>query len=278
MESDSQDSNTGRAASTSAKNWLASLALDAAKLGLVLYLLGLIVSSFYYSRFSILTLDFTKTQSILIGVYIVVLYAVLPAAILFAIKWMTSARMILLMFSSAIGLVDLEIGLMLQYRKVGLLLAVVLTAILQFSLFASFPSSWSLVRGGQAQMKFVLIPSRAKAGVFALLFCLHFSMVWFPRIPAYFGGGTPLRVQVFTRIADLPANRFVMSKNYPQINKSLDSYALLLLYETDKDVYFLYDLQTGDTLIGYSVMRLKKDEILRIDYMTPKWVRWEGGK
>jgi len=88
----------------------------------------------------------------------------------------------------------------------------------------------------------------------------------------------PLRVQVFTKTAELPANRFVDSKNHPQINKSLDSYALQLLYETDKDVYFLYDLQTGDTLIGYSVMRLKKDEILRIDYMTPKWVRWEGGQ
>jgi len=59
-----------------------------------------------------------------------------------------------------------------------------------------------------------------------------------------------------------------MSKNQPQINNSIDSFSLRLLYETDKDVYFVNDLQSGDNLIGYSIMRLKKDEILRMDYVT----------
>ena len=65
------------------KNWLTGLGFDEAKLGLLLYVLGMVTSSLYYSRFSIATLDLAKTQSILLGIYVVALYAVLPAAALF---------------------------------------------------------------------------------------------------------------------------------------------------------------------------------------------------
>ena len=67
-----------------------------------------------------------------------------------------------------------------------------------------------------------------------------------------------------------------MSKNQPKVNSAMDSYSLRLLYETDRDVYFVSDLKSEDNLIGYSVMRLKRDEILRMDYATPKWVQWKG--
>jgi hypothetical protein len=97
-----------------------------------------------------------------------------------------------------------------------------------------------------------------------------------PRIPAFLSGGKPLPVQVFTKTADLPASRFVISKNQPKINSAIDSFSLRLLYETDRDVYFVNDLESEGNLIGYSVMRLKRDEILRMDYVTPKWVRWKG--
>jgi hypothetical protein len=92
------------------------------------------------------------------------------------------------------------------------------------------------------------------------------------------GGAKPLAVQVITKTPDLPANRFVSSKNEPKINNAIDSFSLRMLYETDKDVYFVSDLQSEGSLIGSSVMRLKKDEILRMDYTTPRWVQWKGGQ
>ncbi|HJX85172.1 MAG TPA: hypothetical protein VJ723_12585, partial [Candidatus Angelobacter sp.] len=106
MESDNQNSEAGPARSPAARNWLSALGTDAAKLGLVLYLLGLLASSFYYSRFSILTLDFTKTQSILIGVYIVALYAVVPAVVLFVLRGMRSTKAILAGFCAGLGLAN----------------------------------------------------------------------------------------------------------------------------------------------------------------------------
>jgi len=69
-----------------------------------------------------------------------------------------------------------------------------------------------------------------------------------------------------------------MSKNQPKINNAIDSFSLRLLYETDKDAYFVNDLQSEGNLIGYSVMRLKKDEIVRMDYATPRWVQWKGNQ
>jgi hypothetical protein len=272
------DRERRQAGSASSVTWLSDLGTDAAKLGIILYLLGLLSSSFYYSRFSILTLDFTKTQSILIGVYVVFLYAAVPAVAMFVLKGMGATKSILPVFCAWLGLVNTVFALILKFSWANLVLAVIVTAVLQFSLYCYFTAVWNSVKSRKLNITFVLRPPRAKAGVLALLCCAHFAMVWFPRIPAYFGGGQPLRVQIFAKTPELPANRFVDSKNRPQINKSLDSYSLQLLYETDKDIYFLYDLQTGDTLIGYSVMRLKKDEVLRIDYMTPKWFGWEGGQ
>src|SRR5580704_16426717 len=68
------------------KNWLMDLGLDVAKLGLFLYLIGLIASSLYYSRFSISALDLAKSQSILLGIYVLGLYVGLPGATLFCLR------------------------------------------------------------------------------------------------------------------------------------------------------------------------------------------------
>jgi len=258
------------------RNWLADLGLDTAKLGLLLYVLGLLASNLYYSRFSILTLDLAKTQCILVGVYIVLLYAVAPAITLFAAKGIRSATIVSVWFVIVLCLLDLILGLAVGLRRFSLFGVAFLTAALQFFCFTDFTSLGRSLRARRQEMAFMLPPPRAKAMFFALAFCLHFSLSWFPRIPGYLGGAKPLPVQVFTKTPDLPANRFVVSKNHPQINKSIDSFALHLLYETDKDAYFVYDLQAEDNLVGYSVMRLKKDEIVRIDYNTPKWVRWRS--
>ena len=245
---------------TGLRNWLGDLGLDTAKLGLLLYLLGLLASSLYYSRFSILTLDLAKTQCILVGVYIVVLYTAIPVIALFTTKDLSHARAVPLVLLGVLVLSDLVSALAVGYRHLSLVRVVSLTTLLQFLLFSDFGSLWRSLVARSPQIVFLLLPPRAKALVFALLFCAHFSLSWFPQIPAYYGGGKPLSVQVFTKTPELPANRLVDSKNRPQINKSMDSFSLRLLYETDKDAYFVADLEGGDSLMGYSVMRLKKDE------------------
>jgi hypothetical protein len=261
---------------TGRKNWLSDLGWDVAKIGLMLYVSGLIASSFYYSRFSILTLDFAKPQCILVGIYIVITYAVLPAIILFgsrnfSISAATATLVITLCFADGV------LGWILNCRGSTLVQAIVITLVLQVFLFTNSASIWQTLRKRQLQIAFFLPPPKLKTIVFGLLFSLHFSLFWFPRIPAHFGGAKPFKVVVITKTADLPANRFVISKNQPKINKSIDSFSLTLLYETDKDFYFVDDLQSETDLVGYYVMRIRKDEILRIDYVTPKWIRWTGG-
>jgi hypothetical protein len=260
------------------KNWLTDLGLDAAKLGLLLYVLGLVASSLYYSRFTIATLDLAKTQSILLGVYVVGLYAGLPAAALFSLRRVRQVGIIAAVFVAVLCGLDTLLALAVSYRSLALLPVVCLTLGLQFFFFADFVSVVRSLVTARLRIAFVLPPPRMKALVFALLFCMHFSQFWFPRIPAFLGGGKPLPVQVVTKTADLPANRFVMSKNQPKINSAMDSFSLRLLYETDRDVYFVSDLKSEGNLIGYSVMRLKRDEILRMDYATPKWVQWKGNQ
>lgn len=258
------------------RNWLSDLGFDAAKLGLLLYVLGLLASSLYYSRFSILTLDLAKAQCILVGIYIVILYAAIPATTLFTMKNVARSGVIVLVFFGVLGIFDSIAAWAMGYRDAILVRVALLTAILQFLLFCDFAGFLRALVKRRMQVVFLLPPPRTRALLFAMLFCVHFSLSWFPQIPTYLGGGRPLSVQVFTKTADLPANRFVDSKNHPKINKSLDSFTLRLLYETDKDVYFVSDLEAGGSFAGYSVMRLAKSEIVRIDYITPKWVEWRG--
>lgn len=258
------------------KNWLTDLGFDAAKLGLLLYVLGLVASSLYYSRFSIATLDLAKPQSILLGVYVVGLYAGLPAAALYSLRRIRRVGVIAAVFAAVLCGLDSVLAYAVSYRSLTLLSVVALTLVLQFFFFADFLSLVHSMLASRLGMDFTLPPPRGKALLFALLFCAHFSRFWFPQIPAFLGGGKPLPVQVFTKTSDLPANRFVMSRNQPKINNAMDSFSLRLLYETDRDVYFVSDLNSDGNLVGYSVMRLKRDEILRMDYSTPKWVEWKG--
>ena len=63
-------------------------------------------------------------------------------------------------------------------------------------------------------------------------------------------------------------SRFAATKNKPQINSQMDSYALWLLYQTDTDVYLLDSLPTSDTIIDDDVMRITQGQVIRMDYNT----------
>ncbi|MDQ1354995.1 MAG: hypothetical protein QG657_5304 [Acidobacteriota bacterium] len=254
------------------KGVFSNVSIDAAKAGLFMYCMGLFVSIIYYSRFSILALDFTKPQSILVGFYILIYFGLIPALLLYILKKIHSRIYLSILFSILI----LGKNLLLLYFFYGVSgmwvifsFAISVVELLYFfNLSFLFKSNWH-----KKKEVLHLPPSSNKTLLFIPVFCILFALFVFPHIPSYLGGAKPSLVHIFTHKENLPANRFMKSKNRPQRNKSMDSYRLMLLYESNTDFYFFNkeSINDGSLDISYTVMRIKKDEVLRIDYKTPKW-------
>ena len=260
------------------KDLLARLPIDLAKFGVILYLLGLFTSAFYFSRYSVLALDFTRPQAIVIGAYILLFYGVLPALSLFLLKNVTSAFLQMIAFWLALCAKNTVLMYSLDYPLLQVCVLALLTSLIEFLFFAHMSSLLRSVGKKRFALTLSAIPSQFKALVFAIIFSVHFAIFIFPLIPFYLGGAKPFKVQVFCKTPDLAANDFVTSKNQPKVNPSIDSFKLFLFYESDKDYYFVEELTSEWGLEGYSVMRIKRDEVLRIDYNTPKWVSMKGAE
>ena len=253
---------------------LVGASVDTAKIGLALYLLGVFVSVVYYSRFSILTLDFLKAQAILLGCYVIAAYPIVPVLSILFLRNVAGRNLVAIAFCATVAAFDLAIQWASGHRGLELAGSVLAMFTLQMFCFVEFGS---LLRSFRSMQLAVVItfPRSFKASVFGLLFCIHFALTILPGIPMYLGGAEPMPVQVFTKIEDLLANRFVPGqKDAPKVNKAIDSYSVQLLFETDKDIYFFSDLKTNENVFGHYVMRIPRDQITRIDYYTPEWVVW----
>lgn len=258
------------------KEFFANISIDLAKVGIILYLLGLFTSAFYFSRYGILALDFAKPQSVVIGTYILLLFGALPASLLFLLKGFRWHILQVATFCLSLFVINACLTRLLCYSLSKTLLISLMTSILELMLFARLSSVLESIRHKKFALTLQAIPPRPKIIAFMVIFSIHFSFFFFPFIPSYLAGGEPFEVQVFPKTADLPASRFDDCKNKPKINKSIDSFKLRLIYESDKDLYFIREYNKDFSLEGHSVMRLKRDEILRIDYYTPNWVSFEG--
>jgi hypothetical protein len=245
---------------------------DMAKVGAILYVLGLVSCAIHFSRYSILALDLTRPQLIVIGIYIAFLYGILPAGILFALSIVRSRTWGSISFCLALFIKNIGLAYFLGYAALWSFGVGVLTTILELALFGDVHRGE--VSCSSRRLVIALTPSftRTKLVAFAIVFSIHFAVVFLPLIPSYLAGAKPLRVHIFPKTADLPANRFILSKNMPKVNPSMDSFAVKLIYESDKDLYFLEEPGSLSGLEAYTVMRLKRDEVLRIDYPTPLWV------
>jgi hypothetical protein len=249
--------------------WLNLRGWDAAKAGLALYILGMLTSGIYYARFHILALDFTRIQSIVVGVYLIGLYLAAPAGAVWCADRISTHRVI--RFAVCVVLLaglDAGLGLLLKCTSSTLRLLTVVTLILQLMLFVDWNTFWASLRKRRLEVQLLHQPTRERLVALGLLICLHFSAFWFPRIPGNFAGGMPVQVQVFTQTPGLPDSRFAATKDKPQINSQMDSYALWLLYQTDTDVYLLDSLPAGGTLIDDDVMRITQGQVIRMDYNT----------
>ncbi|MGD0628045.1 MAG: hypothetical protein ABR987_01760 [Terracidiphilus sp.] len=243
--------------------------LDAAKAGIGLYIVGMLTSGIYYARFHILALDFTRIQSIVVGVYLIALYLALPAAFVWCAAQFSAWKAVRMLISVAL-LVALDAGLavLLKYSIRGRTMVVLSTLVFQLILFLDWKTMAASLRHRRFDVEMLHQPTRERLVALGILICLHFSLFWFPRIPGNFAGGMPVQVQVFTLTPGLPDSRFAATKDKPQINSQMDSYALWLLYQTDTDVYLLDSLPAGGTLIDDDVMRITQEQVIRMDYNT----------
>lgn len=260
------------------KDFLARLPIDLAKFGVALYLLGLFTSAFYFSQYGILALDLARPQAVLIGVYIFLFYGALPASILLLLKDRRSPLLQIIVFCLMLCIKNAVLMYALDYRLPSLCILAFVTSFFEFLFFAQQSSLLRSIGKKGLVLRLSAVPSLPKAVVFTIIFSVHFALFIFPFIPSYLGGARPLRVHIYPKTTDLPLSRFADSKNNPQINPSFDSFEVFLIYESDKDLYFVEELPSEWGLEGYSVMRLKKDEILRIDYPAPRWVSLKGVK
>lgn len=256
-------------ARTGSSRWLSLRGLDAAKAGLMLYVLGMLTSGLYYARFHVLALDFTRIQSIVVGIYLIALYLALPAGFVWCAAQFSALKPIRLLISLALlAAMDTGLAVLLKYRGRDLAMVALTTLAFQLVLFVDWKSLLDCLRERKLTLQLLHQPTRERLVALGILICLHFSLFWFPRIPGNFAGGMPVQVQVFTLTPGLPDSRFAATKDKPQINSQMDSYALWLLYQTDTDVYLLDSLPANGTLIDDDVMRITQDQVIRMDYNT----------
>ena len=260
---------TDAATKTEPKHWLNLRGIDAAKAGLALYIVGMLTSGLYYARFHILALDFTRIQSIVVGVYLMGIYLVAPAASVWLVRHLSRFRLVRVTACILlIAAIDTGLFRLLKPSHRAYVWGVSTTLALQLLLFVDWGAVWKSLLTRRLDFQLMHQPTRARMVGWGLVVCLHFSAMWFPRIPGNFAGGTPIYVQVFTSTPGLPDSRFLPIKNHPQLNGEMDSYRLWLLFQTDTDVYLLDSLPSKGTLIDDDVMRIPRDQVIRMDYNT----------
>lgn len=255
-------------------SWLATLGSDVTKVALGLYLLGTITSILYYSRFSILTLDFVKAQSILVGCYVLGAYLAIPFGILWVLRCTESNVLIACTFFASLLIFDLVILYAVEQRGIMIVLALATMLPVQLIAFLEGASILDSVSQRRAEFRFRLVPGKLQAAKTAILACVHFSLLIYAGIPMYLGGAKPMEVWIVTKTEGIAKTPLDPPDGKPNSNGAPTSYGKMLLYETDKDMYFLTDVKGNGVLLERIVSKIPRSEILRVSYDTPLWVTW----
>ena len=235
-------------------------AFELAKVGAVLYAIGLTITALHNIKFSILAIDPVRPQAIVAGLLFVAWYFAVPILILFILQRTRPPMLAVYVFVVIMVAKEVALWWALNANAKHVALA---TAALQVIMFATRPvREWRFNR-----ITLSPVPSRSRLAVCAVTLLVLFALFLYGAIPGYVGGGGPLLVNVITDKAELPSNRFMQTRNAPAVNKSMPSFKLNLLYESDSYLYFI--AESHGKMKGYSVMRLSRDQVLRMDYVTP---------
>jgi hypothetical protein len=232
--------------------------VDSAKVGLSLYVLGMVITAIYYARYSILSVDLVQPQAVVIGVVFAAMFVAYPVAAIFVASFVGGRIRGITTFVSLILLKDLALWLSYVPQSWALALC---SALIQTLAFLTLDPIMTQRR----RLVFTAAPPAIQALAALLLVLVLFASTLFGYLPAYLGGGRPVLVDVFTDKPDLLSNRFW--QRHAGANKHIESYRVNLLYEANGYVYFV--AESSHTMRGYAVMRVKRDQILRMDYVAP---------
>lgn len=202
-------------------------------------------------QLSILSLDVTKPQSILIGIYFAVFFIGVPRLFLLIINELKVQKSItFFLFISGVIAKNFCILLLVKYPSLPLIVCV---------------SSIEFLHHYDLRSKMLnLIPKNYKTYIAALLLSISFSFFIYPRIPVFLGGAKPIQILVYPKNQELLKNRF--SKSNPN--------SVFLLYESEKDLYIIRELKTNGIVIQKNVIRIKKQDIEKIIYTNPVWLNF----
>ena len=141
--------------------WLNLRGWDAAKAGLVLYIAGMLTSGIYYARFHILALDFTRIQSIVVGVYLIGLYLAAPAAAIWCVRLLSKHRSIriaacILLLAAC----DVGLGHLLKVPWGAMPMRSLSTLLLQLMLFVDGHALWVSIRQRRFDLQLMHQPNK----------------------------------------------------------------------------------------------------------------------
>jgi hypothetical protein len=226
---------------------------DFAKIGVVLYGLGLFVNFLHLVQWHVPSGDLVKPAAILIGIYVWLLADTIPRALRYLLSGKTS---------------------ILSYILFVILLLIVYGLCQIFTAPDAFVGGiFAVLMTGCACISFWKEPGRAAAGSTSglgrsILF-IPVSLSLYPNIPQYLGGGHPLEVKV------CPADMKVMLSQFSSKTYDRDScIAANLLFEGDKDYYFIDLITTShvEQVVEYRVHKVRKDLIKKIIYLKSNWI------
>lgn len=237
---------------------------DFAKIGVVLYALGLFVNFLHLVQWHVLSVDLVKPAAILIGIYVWLLADTIPRAL----RYLLSGKETRPGKTSVVSYILFVILLLVVYGLCQ---------------FFTAPDGFlgilfAVLMAGCAAISFWREPSRPAEGstnglgrsiLFIPVFAVLFSFSMYPNIPQYLGGAHPMEVKV------CPADMKVMLSQFSSKTYDKDScIAANLLFEGDKDYYFVDLITTPhvEQVVEYRVHEVRKDLIKKIVYLKSNWI------
>ncbi|HEV2480892.1 MAG TPA: hypothetical protein VGS79_14550 [Puia sp.] len=228
---------------------LPEITWDLAKIGVVLYVIGLTVNFLYLIQWHVLSVDLVKPAAILVGLYVWLLAAGIPRAILHLIYWLNPTAkskkksnyflfggILLVLYSSLLWWINA------QWMAIPCALLITV---------AVFTCCLPAIRSIEALRALKQFRWGISMGVMAILF----PYLIYPNLPQYLGGGHPLEVKV------CPSEKSVMNSQFSKASYDDDGcIAAALLYESEKDYYFIEEVPLGEKglIVEYRVHKVKK--------------------
>ena len=248
--------------------------IDLATLALWPYVVGFLVAISYYSRFRIFSVSLLSAQYIIVGLYVLFLYGVIPFVLLRLCSSLPErGQLIVAVLTLAfvdwvmVYLLNMVSSLPLSFVSAIHLLLV------QLLCFVSNPlRPIDLSRS----------PSSLRLLTLFLLVSLHFAYTFFGSIPYYLGGGEPVEVFVFPSQASESSLQSMFARDYfPELGSKRKVFKLKLLFESEKDFFFIKrrvakfeinERRSSSGTAAITVMRIPKNIIERMEYYSPQWL------